>query len=93
MLSAARTLLIVENDNDVDWEVDQETAAVQHPHRERLQAAWQAPERRRGGSLPRPTQVCLSPVASRQPHRTAPATMRAFARATSGETRRGAHVS
>jgi hypothetical protein len=93
VLSAARALLIVEDDNDVDWEVDQEAAAVLHPHRGRLAAAWRAPQHRRRGSLPRPAQVCLSPVARHQAHRVAPATMRAFARPAAGETRRAAHVS
>lgn len=93
MLSAARTLLIVENDHDIDWEVDQEIAGVAHPHRERLRPAWRAQQRRRGGSPPSPAQICLTPVPQRDDHRVAPASMRAFAKPPAAETRRTANFS
>ncbi len=77
LLAAARSLLNVEYDQDVDWEVDQEPAiATQHPHRERLGAAWRGPDRRRAGQPPAREQVCLSPLPSRDSHRRATPTMR-----------------
>lgn len=93
MLFAARGILTVETDNRVDWEVDQETVAPEHPHRERLRATWRAQDRRRAGALPAVAQICLSPVPQRTGHRTAPATMRAFARPQPAEARRTADCS
>ncbi|HEV7943616.1 MAG TPA: hypothetical protein VGP17_12555 [Solirubrobacteraceae bacterium] len=88
VLAAAHSLLIVEHDHDVDWEVDQEPGRAQHPHRERLKAAWRTQERRRGGSVPAREQVCLSPVGERDGHRRATPAMRAFPAPTAAETRR-----
>ena len=93
MLAAAQALLIVENDTDVDWEVDQDALATTHPHRERLQAAWRAQHRRRPGAMPAPAQICLSPVAERTGHRQSPATMRVYDGPASASTRRTADCS
>jgi hypothetical protein len=90
LLATARSLLIVEDDRDVDWEVDQEPAGHgTHPHRERLGAAWGGPHRRRRpGQPPAREQVCLSPLPSRDPHRRATPTMHRVASPDSATARR-----
>jgi hypothetical protein len=91
VLASAQALLTVEHDHTVDWEVDQEPPAAQHPHRERLAAAWRAQHRRRGGALSAREHTCLSPLPSRSDHRQAAPTMRAFPALPSAETRRVTH--
>jgi hypothetical protein len=59
-LRIARSFLLLEDDYDVDWEVDQdELRPVSHPHRAPLRrgSAW-----RRPGQLPAPTHMCVAPV-------------------------------
>ncbi|HSZ13771.1 MAG TPA: hypothetical protein VK790_07035 [Solirubrobacteraceae bacterium] len=59
-LGRARSFLMLEDDYDVDWEVDQdELARIDHPHRAPLRGSL---GRRRPGQLPHAPQVCISPV-------------------------------
>jgi hypothetical protein len=62
-LSAARSFLLLEDTETVDWEVDADGRAIvlDHPHREPLRGrpSWA----RRPGQPPSPAQVCVSPVA------------------------------
>lgn len=91
LLATARTLLLIEDDHDVDWEVDQETAAADpHPHRERLGAPWRPRHRRRPGQIPGREQVCLCPLPSRDGHRQAAPSMTRVAAAGSAERQRAA---
>jgi hypothetical protein len=61
-LRVARSILLLEDDYAVDWEVGQdERARVSHPHRAALRGG--CAERRAGQSPARP-QACLSPVGS-----------------------------
>jgi hypothetical protein len=56
----ARSFLLLEDDYDVDWEVDQdERTCVSHPHRAPLRGGC---AQRRAGQLPARPQACLSPV-------------------------------
>jgi hypothetical protein len=58
-LSLARSFLLLEDDYDVDWEVDEdEPEQAIHPHRVPLRG--RRPPRRAGASAPQ--QVCISPV-------------------------------
>jgi hypothetical protein len=69
----ARSFLLLEDDHDVDWEVDQdERRHAPHPHRAPLRRGC---ARRRPGEPPAPPHVCISPVG-----RVAPAPPRARAR-------------
>jgi hypothetical protein len=59
-LRVARSFLLLEDDYDVDWEVDQdERTRVPHPHRAALRGGC-AP--RRVGQVPARPQACLSPI-------------------------------
>jgi hypothetical protein len=79
VLSSVRSLLLLEDDANVDWEVDQERADVSpHPHRERLVAASRRHRARRAGQPPAAEQVCLSPLRGPgQPGLAAPASITA----------------
>jgi hypothetical protein len=56
----ARSFLLLEDDYEVDWEVDQdEPSHAPHPHRAPLRRGC---ARRRPGQIPAPAQPCLSPV-------------------------------
>jgi hypothetical protein len=60
-----RSFLLLEDDYDVDWEVDQEERVeVDHPHRAALRRGVIAERlaHRRPGQLETPAQICLSPV-------------------------------
>jgi hypothetical protein len=64
-LGLIRSFLLLENDYDVDWEVDQdEPVEVDHPHRAALRGRALAgrPARRRPGQPDPALHVCLSPV-------------------------------
>jgi hypothetical protein len=59
-LRVARSFLLLEDDYDVDWEVDQdERTHVPHPHRAPLRGGSAS---RRAGQPPTRPQVCLSPL-------------------------------
>jgi hypothetical protein len=59
-LRLARSFLLLEDDYEVDWEVDQdEPIPPSHPHSKPLRS--RTPARRPGGSEPA-WQLCLSPV-------------------------------
>jgi hypothetical protein len=59
-LRITRSFLLLEDDHDVDWEVDQdEYRPVSHPHRAPLR---RGSTRRRPGQLPALTHACVSPV-------------------------------
>jgi len=59
-LGLVRSFLLLEDDYDVDWEVDQdERAKVDHPHRAPLRGGL---GRRRPGQLAHAPQHCISPV-------------------------------
>jgi len=59
-LRVARSFLLLEGDNEVDWEVGQgEPTRVSHPHRAPLRGGC---AQRRAGEVPPRPQVCLSPV-------------------------------
>jgi hypothetical protein len=59
-LGLVRSFLLLEDDYDVDWEVDQdERATVDHPHRAPLRGEL---GRTRPGQLARAPQHCVSPV-------------------------------
>ena len=61
-LRVARAFLMLEDDYDVDWEVDQEGLRhAQHPHRAPLRRGSSP---RRPGQLQHAQQHCISPVAS-----------------------------
>lgn len=71
-LRMIRSFLLLEDDYDVDWEVDQDerhpdrhlTEAIsEHPHRTYVRLHRHARGRSRPGALPAPEQVCLSEVA------------------------------
>ncbi|MHB1469328.1 MAG: hypothetical protein ACYCX7_09240 [Solirubrobacteraceae bacterium] len=68
-VSAARSFLLLEDADMVDWEVDADGRAIEdHPHREPLRGrpSWA----RRPGQPPSPAQLCLSPLPrSRRPPR------------------------
>jgi hypothetical protein len=59
-----RSFLLLEDDYDVDWEVDQEPVEVDHPHRAALRgrAITDRLAHRRPGQLESPAQVCLTPM-------------------------------
>ncbi len=60
-LRIARSFLLLEDDYDVDWEVDQdEYRPVAHPHRAPLR---RGSTQRRAGHVPARPPVCLSPIA------------------------------
>jgi len=64
-LGLVRSFLLLEDDYDVDWEVDQgERAGVDHPHRAPLQGRGAASRRsrRRAGQPAPAVQLCLSPL-------------------------------
>jgi hypothetical protein len=59
-LHVARSFLMLEDDYDVDWEVDQdELTRVPHPHRAPLRGGC---AQRRVGQVPARPQACLSPI-------------------------------
>jgi len=59
-LRLSRSFLLLEDDREVDWEVDQEgRAQASHPHRAALR---RRSSRRRPGQPPCQPQVCLCPV-------------------------------
>jgi hypothetical protein len=61
----ARSFLLLEDDCDVDWEVDQDQRdELEHPHRAQLRNRAMAERltRRRPGQLRPPEQPCLSPI-------------------------------
>jgi hypothetical protein len=59
-LRLARSFLLLEDDYEVDWEVDEdELTPPSHPHSRPLRS--RTPARRPGGSEPA-WQLCLSPV-------------------------------
>jgi len=61
----ARSFLLLEDDYDVDWEVDQdEQAGLEHPHRAALRRGVieERLAHRRPGQMRAPAQVCVSPV-------------------------------
>ena len=63
VLRLTRAFLLLEDDRDVDWEVDQdERAQALHPHRVALRRRLRG--RRPGEPLPRP-QACLCPIGAR----------------------------
>jgi hypothetical protein len=58
----ARSFLLLEDDYDVDWEVDQDQRdEPEHPHRAQLRNRARV---RRAGAPVVPPQPCLSPVPS-----------------------------
>jgi len=64
-LGLVRSFLLLEDDYDVDWEVDQEERfEVDHPHRAALRrgAVAERLAHRRPGQPQTPAQVCISPV-------------------------------
>jgi hypothetical protein len=71
-LGLVRSFLLLEDDYDVDWEVDQEEPIeVDHPHRAALRADAIATRiaHRRPGQLEHRPQACLSPVSRHVPAR------------------------
>jgi len=59
-LRLTRSFILLEDDYDVDWEVDQsEQLETPHPHRAPLRGIARD---RRAGSVPAPAQTCLCPV-------------------------------
>jgi hypothetical protein len=61
----ARSFLLLEDDYDVDWEVDQDQRDdLEHPHRAQLRnrAIARRLARRRPGQVQPHVQLCLSPV-------------------------------
>jgi hypothetical protein len=59
-LRVARSFLLLEDDYDVDWEVDQdELTRVPHPHRAALRGGC---AQGRVGQVPARPQACLSPI-------------------------------
>ncbi|HEY4812078.1 MAG TPA: hypothetical protein VIH71_13575 [Solirubrobacteraceae bacterium] len=59
-LRVARSFLMLEDDYDVDWEVDQdERTRVPHPHRAALRGGY---AQRRVGQVPARPQACLCPM-------------------------------
>jgi len=59
-LRLSRSFLLLEDDREVDWEVDQDgRAQASHPHRTALRGRS---GRRRPGQPPCQPQVCLYPV-------------------------------
>jgi hypothetical protein len=59
-LHVAHSFLLLEDDYDIDWEVDQdEPTRVSHPHRAPLRGR---PIPRRAGLVPARPQACLAPV-------------------------------
>ncbi|HEV7162721.1 MAG TPA: hypothetical protein VGN25_05665 [Solirubrobacteraceae bacterium] len=84
-LGLVRSFLLLEDDYDVDWEVDQEELTeVDHPHRAALQAGVIAERlaHRRPGQLVAAPQVCLSPVGRSPGGRTRPVERRGDAART-----------
>jgi hypothetical protein len=63
-LDLARSFLMLEDDYDVDWEVDEDEPTQAHPHRVPLRESrrWRSASARRPGELVPPAAVCLSPV-------------------------------
>jgi hypothetical protein len=66
-LRLTRSFLLLEDDYDVDWEVDQDESMTQiHPHRAPLRGPGSRSRRlaagRRPGELPAVDRPCLSPV-------------------------------
>jgi hypothetical protein len=70
-----RSFLLLEDDHEIDWEVDQEPAQpTPHPHRAALTGrplTLVRTSRRPGAPIPSP-QVCISPVSGATVGRTAP---------------------
>lgn len=65
-LDLARSFLLLEDDYEVDWEVDEnEPTSPVHPHRTPLSTSV----RRRPGSIVAVRHVCLSPIENGQPVR------------------------
>jgi len=63
-LRLTRSFLMLEDDYDVDWEVDEDEPTQAHPHRVPLRESrrWRSASARRPGALAPPDTVCLSPV-------------------------------
>lgn len=65
-LDLARSFLLLEDDYEVDWEVDEnEPTTPIHPHRTPLRRSL---NRRPGGTVP-VSHICLSPTENGQPVR------------------------
>jgi hypothetical protein len=65
-LRLTRSFLLLEDDHEVDWEVDQdERAQAGHPHRTALRGRL---SRRRPGQPPPGPHVCVSPVRHEAAH-------------------------
>jgi hypothetical protein len=79
-LDLARSFLMLEDDDGVDWEVDRnEPDTPVHPHRAPLRRGFRA---RRAGAIAPPGQECISPTSYGQPANAPRGTMRWSARAT-----------
>jgi hypothetical protein len=66
-LRLTRSFLLLEDDYDVDWEVDEDEHQTQptHPHRASLRGPGSRSRRlakRRAGQIRQPCQHCLSPI-------------------------------
>jgi len=63
-LRLTRSFLMLEDDYDVDWEVDEDEPTQTHPHRVPLRESrrWRRSKARRPGELAPPASVCLSPI-------------------------------
>lgn len=63
-LRLTRSFLMLEDDYDVDWEVDEDEPTQIHPHRMPLRESrrWRRGGARRPGQLQPAKSVCLSPV-------------------------------
>jgi hypothetical protein len=84
-LRLTRSFLLLEDDREVDWEVDQdERAPASHPHRTALRGRL---SRRRPGQPPPGPHVCISPVRHEAAHpgRSHEHPARHLARADSGD--------
>jgi hypothetical protein len=63
-LRLSRSFLLLEDDDDVDWEVDRdEHIEAPHPHRAPLRGRFRP---RRPGEQPASPQVCISPLQPRE---------------------------
>ncbi len=73
-LRLTRSFLMLEDDYDVDWEVDEDELTQIHPHRMPLRESrrWRRSSTRRPGQIEPVKTLCLSPVktVTRQAKRT-----------------------
>lgn len=78
-LRTARSFLLLESDEPVDWEVDEDEQAAHtaHPHREPLRG--RPSHARRAGQPPSPAQVCICPITRPSHVAPEPATSRSTA--------------